>query len=80
MNGALRVKQLIEELKKRDPESVVQVWDPYNDRETDEVYVSDMRDGATMLSNTNFGTANPGHQEATHLVRRTLDGVVGTLN
>ena len=59
MNGALRVKQLIEELKKRDPESVVQVWDPYNDRETDEVYVSDMRDGATMLSNTNFGTANP---------------------
>lgn len=58
MNGALRVRQLIDELKKRDPESVVRVWDPYNDRETDEVYVSDMRDGATMLCNTNFGTAN----------------------
>ena len=58
MNGALRVRQLIEELKKRDPESVVQVWDPYNDRETDEVYVSDMRDGATMLCNANFGTSN----------------------
>ncbi len=58
MTGALRVKQLIEELQKRDPESVVQTWDAFRDRETDEVYVYDMRDGATMICNVNFEQAN----------------------
>jgi hypothetical protein len=56
----MKIRELIAELQKHDPESVVQAWDAYSDRETDEVYVSDMHDGATMISCTNFGTAQVG--------------------
>lgn len=57
MKGALRVHELIAELQKRDPESVVQTWDAYHDSETDEVYVSDMRGGATLICSVNFGAS-----------------------
>jgi hypothetical protein len=67
MKGAMRVRELIAELQKRDPESVVQTWDAYSDRETDEVYVSDMHNGATMICCVDFGTANvAGQTPAAH--------------
>lgn len=58
MTGAMRVRDLIAELQKRDPESIVQTWDAYTDSATCEVYVSDMPDGATMICNADFGIAN----------------------
>ncbi len=50
-----KVKELIVELQKRSPESVVQSWDGYCDIPTNEMYLSDMRDGTTMICNINFG-------------------------
>ncbi len=51
----MTVSELIAELQKRDPQSVVETWDAYNDMVTDEVYVSDMRDGRTHISDTDYG-------------------------
>ena len=51
----MTVAELIAELQKRDPCSVVETWDAYNDVSTDSVYVSDMTGGRTMISDTDFG-------------------------
>jgi hypothetical protein len=51
----MTVAELIAELQKRDPQSVVETWDACNDMATEEVCVSDMRDGRTHISDTDYG-------------------------
>lgn len=48
------VKELIEILKKADPNQEVTVWDPYHDTDTFEVHVSAL-DGYLHISNSVFG-------------------------
>ena len=50
----MKVKELITILQERDPESEVLTWDPWYDRETYDVYVSDMTAG-TLVTNIGFG-------------------------
>ena len=50
----MKVKELITILQERDPESEVLTWDPGCDRETYDVYVSDMTTG-TLVTNIDFG-------------------------
>lgn len=50
----MTVRELIELLSREDPEAIIEVWDPYYDRETQTVHVSLMKGGKVMISNTDF--------------------------
>ena len=54
----MKVYELITELEKRNPESVIKTWDAYSDNETEEVYIWDISDTETMIASVDFGSTN----------------------
>jgi len=51
----MNVKELIEKLQKLPEEATIKTWDPYNDVETEEVYVSTDESGIVWIMNATIG-------------------------
>ena len=51
----MTVKELTEKLKQLPEEAIIKTWDPLNDVETEEVYVSTDENGTVWIMNATIG-------------------------
>ena len=74
----MKVKDLIVELQKRNPEGVIYTWDGFYDNTTDEVFLHDMPDGGVEISWINYGKSG-GEDDGTDVRKRDTGNATYTV-